>query len=155
MAAVGAQAFTDACRIDRRGAPKIDRLDLQAEPMCHLRPTAPESAGQGHEHAITARVGVRERYLPGGVPVSDIHRDLMLGARDSLEIRRERLGHLDKRPGIDVRRGPVHRAQYALRNDRRAGNGEGLGTVCEGHRGGAFESEGNWWIQTELSHDAG
>ena len=73
--AVGRQPLGDARGIDRVLEAEVDDLGLHPHLPRRGRPSEPEAAGDEEERPVAGREQVRDRGLPGGMPVADVERD--------------------------------------------------------------------------------
>ena len=103
---------------------EIHHLDVCPDACGGIAPAVTEPPCRGHQHLVTGGYDIAKRCLPGGVAVANIHRHMMLRARDTAQIFHQRRHHIDDLTGIDIGGRTVHRVQHSLGHDRRTGDRE-------------------------------
>ena len=124
---VGCVRFQPLCDlIDIHGGlqAEIHDLHFRAKPCGGIAPTDSKSPGCRHQHLVTGGHDIAQRGLPSGVAVANIHRYVMLRARDTPQIFHQGWHHINQLSGIDIGGRTMHRVQHSLGHHRRTGDRE-------------------------------
>ena len=123
------KSLGDTGGIKTAASAKIQNMRGDAHRLGHISPAISEQSRHNDDHLITCRKRVEQSGLPCGMAVTNVHRNVMLGPRHRLEIRRKCFSDLNQFALINIGRRAVHRLQNAVWHNRRTGNSEVVATV--------------------------
>ena len=120
MGSIGLEPVGDLVQIHGGLLAEIHHLDIGTQPGRRVTPAMTKAARCGHQHLVTGRDHIAQRCFPRRVTVADIHRHMMLRARNIAQPLHQGRHHIHQRARIDVRSRTVHRIQNRFGHDRRA-----------------------------------